>query len=146
MKGEPKWGAKGITQLNWVFDEFFVKPEVWETVFRPFGVECKEVLHARSDKILETVVQLVIPDSTVSFELTNYPLETCPKCKADKYIPITRGYFPPLSNPNDAEIFRPQAYFGSGGGSFRAVVISQELYLSILSNKLKGVSFTPLQM
>jgi hypothetical protein len=33
MKGEPKWGRRGILQLNWVFDEYFVTPEVWSSVF-----------------------------------------------------------------------------------------------------------------
>lgn len=27
MKAEPKWGRRGILQLNWVFDEYFVTPE-----------------------------------------------------------------------------------------------------------------------
>jgi hypothetical protein len=39
MKGEPKWGKRQILQLNWVFDEFFVYPAVWESVFEPFGLE-----------------------------------------------------------------------------------------------------------
>jgi hypothetical protein len=32
MKGEPNWGRRGILQLNWVYDEYFVKPGVWATV------------------------------------------------------------------------------------------------------------------
>ena len=37
MNGEPAWGRKGILQLNWVFDEYFVTPEVWARAFEPFG-------------------------------------------------------------------------------------------------------------
>ncbi len=28
MRGEPKWGRRGMLQLNWVFDEFFATSDV----------------------------------------------------------------------------------------------------------------------
>lgn len=34
---EPKWGRRQILQVNWVFDEYFVTPELWKTVFKPSG-------------------------------------------------------------------------------------------------------------
>src|SRR6516162_7985167 len=56
MKGEPKWGKRHILQLNWVFDEYFVQPDVWKTVFEPFGVGSCPVKHHRTSKQLTTVV------------------------------------------------------------------------------------------
>jgi hypothetical protein len=145
MKGEPKWGAKGILQLNWVFEDFFVKPQVWKNVFQPFGIGCKDVLNAKSNKPLETVVQLIIPDSVNSFDLENYPYETCSKCGIDKFFPITRGWFPSLKVQKGDPMFKAKNYFGSGANARKMVVVSQEMYLSIQASKLKGVYFTPLR-
>ena len=35
MKESPNWGRRSILQMNWLFDEYFVKPEVWNAVFQP---------------------------------------------------------------------------------------------------------------
>lgn len=48
MKTEPKWGRRHILQLNWVFDEFFVKPDVYVQVFERFGVGVRKVWKNRS--------------------------------------------------------------------------------------------------
>ena len=60
MRGEPKWGTKHILQMNWVFDEFFVRIEVWDKVFRKFGIEKLPVVQHKTDKPLESVVQLKV--------------------------------------------------------------------------------------
>src|SRR5262245_17077345 len=44
MKREPRWGRNGILQLNWVFDEFFVTPDVWTRVFEKRGIGQRPVL------------------------------------------------------------------------------------------------------
>jgi hypothetical protein len=41
MKREPKWGHRGILQLNWVFDEFFVQVGEPASVFQAVGVEVR---------------------------------------------------------------------------------------------------------
>jgi hypothetical protein len=38
MKGEPRWGRRAILQLNWVFDELFVTPEVWSASSSPVAL------------------------------------------------------------------------------------------------------------
>ena len=35
MKQSPVWGRRSMLPLNWVFDEIFVEPDVYEAVFRP---------------------------------------------------------------------------------------------------------------
>src|SRR5579871_2378856 len=63
MLGEPKWGTRQILQLNWVFDEFFVTPEVWERVFKPFGISTLPVKDHSNGRALASVVQLKVTDS-----------------------------------------------------------------------------------
>ena len=58
MIGEPKWGKRGILQLNWVFDQFFATPGIWASVFDPHGVASRVVTDTKGRE-LKTVVQLV---------------------------------------------------------------------------------------
>ena len=90
MRNEPRWGKKSILQLNWVFDEYFTKPDAWEKVFKPAGISCRPVLHARSKKILETVVQLQITKSAELY-LSAVPFELCKTCGSKKFARVTRG-------------------------------------------------------
>lgn len=75
MKAEPRWGRKGVLQLNWVFDEFFVRPDVWETIFKPRGVACRPVIDAKGAE-LKTVVQLVAEEE-VGVAVEGLSAETC---------------------------------------------------------------------
>jgi hypothetical protein len=146
MKGEPRWGKNHILQLNWIFDEYFVKPEVWEQVFRPFGIDIVPVVRNKTGQGLETVVQLKI-DCIVESDLrsSGLPYEKCEKCHQVKYLPHTRGMFPPFTymGKGPKPIFKTKEYFGSGGIANREVIVSQQLYAAIAAAKLKGVSFMP---
>lgn len=144
FKREPKWGRRSILQLNWVYDEYFVRPEVWDEVFRPFNVDSREVLHARTEKPLETVVQLVTPRETSSLDLPGHKYEKCCTCGAIRYLPISRGYFPALIGESCSAIFRSREYFGSGHNAFNAIVVTQDLCTAMRERKLKGVKFKPL--
>lgn len=146
MKGDPRWGENHILQLNWVFDEYFVKPEVWEKVFKPFDIDIIPVVRNKTGQELETVVQLKI-DSIASSDLRSaeMPYEKCEKCHKIKYLPHTRGMFPPFMNSEESTkpIFKTKEYFGSGGSANKKIVVNQQLYAAITSAKLKGVSFMP---
>lgn len=143
---EPKWGTKNILQLNWIFDEFFVEPNIWERSFKPFGIGCREVLHAKTYKPLATVVQLVIPEEEVSLTLnSDSTRQTCFKCSTVKYLPIVRGFFPALSGDTNAPIFKAKENFGSGAESHKSIIISKKLYSSLKQNNIKGVVFYPLK-
>jgi hypothetical protein len=89
MTGEPAWGRNFILQLNWVFDEFFVTPQLWQTVFEPPGVRMRPVLGARGQE-LSTVVQLVA-DEVVPAATDGMPIERCGGCGRVKELPVTRG-------------------------------------------------------
>jgi hypothetical protein len=141
MLKEPKWGKRGILQLNWVFDEFFVLPEVWRDIFKMFDIPCLPVIHHRTGKKFDTVLQLSNLEYTELEDIDGYPYEICNECGRKKYLPIARGRFPRKIIMPKGNIVRTKEYFGSGGSAFNEVIVSQELYKRIVEYKLKGVSF-----
>jgi rRNA maturation protein Nop10 len=146
IKGEPKWGKKHVLQLNWVFDEYFVRPATWEQAFRPLGVGCSPVLDHRTGHELQTIVQLDIK-LTANSGLSmgdNHPSEICGSCGRKKYLPISRGFFPALTMDPAIHMCRTQEYFGSGASAWHAIVVSSRLYDTVQSHKLSGVTFVPL--
>lgn len=148
MKGEPKWGKKHIFQLNWVYDEYFVLPSVWEEVFHPFGIGRLPVLDHRSSNELQTVVQLEIKDVAES-ELSlggKYPSEICSSCRRTKYLPVSRGVFPAFPDDPSYPVCRTKEYFGSGASAWNAIVVKDALYRATQRHKLTGAMFVPLQI
>ncbi len=148
LKQEPKWGNRQALQLNWVFDEFFVQPETWRRVFQPFGIACREVLHVRTGKPLETIVQLCV-DEIATAELSidgNHEVDRCKSCGVVKYMPIVRGEFPGLQGEFKGSMIKTKEVFGSGASSWRAVLVSSELFRAITEAKVKGVEFIPTSM
>lgn len=141
MKGEPKWGRRGILQLNWVFDEYFVTPEVWASAFEPQGVGCRAVLN-RKHVELKTVVQLVV-EEWVGIDVTDLPSQTCGRCRRVKYLPHTRGFFPPLVNEPTAAMVKTSEIFGDGASAHHAVLISQDIARALTTERIKGASLKP---
>jgi len=142
MKREPKWGSKGILQLNWVFDEYFVTPKVWKEVFEPHGIECRSVLSVSGTK-LETVLQLVIGDEVDIVEAGLATEGSCSKCGRTKFVPVTRGPFPALTRDPSAAVEKTKQYFGTGASAFKGIVVTKALADTLLAKKLRGVSFRP---
>jgi hypothetical protein len=142
MKGEPKWGRKGILQLNWVFDEVFVTPEVWAGAFKPNGIGCRPVLNTKGVQ-LKTVVQLTT-DERVSIDVAGLPFEACSKCRRVKYLPHTRGFFPPLLAEPAGALVKANEYFGSGASAHQGVLVSQAVVRTLNTAGVRGASFKPL--
>lgn len=141
MRGEPRWGRRGILQLNWEFGDYFVRPEVWRTVFEPHGVRYRPVTNRKGVE-LETVVQLVV-DEEVAVVTDGLEGRRCPTCGVVKYLPVTRGPFPPLVAPPTGHMARTREWFGSGHGAFRAAVVSQTLVRAMQANEVRGASPIP---
>jgi hypothetical protein len=141
MKGEPKWGRRGILQLNWVFDEYFVTPEVWSSFFKPHGIACLPVLNTKA-KELKTVVQLTTSEH-VMVDVSGMPFETCSKCGRVKYLPHTRGFFPTLLAEPGGAMAKTHEYFGSGASAHRGVLLSQAIVEALNSAGVRGASFRP---
>ncbi|QRK12085.1 hypothetical protein JQX13_19780 [Archangium violaceum] len=143
MKSEPRWGRNGILQLYWVFDEFFVTPEVWSTVFNPNGVGCRPVLDVDGTE-LKTVVQLVIQEQ-VGVVVMGLEVERCARCERVKYFPVTRGAFPPLASEPPTRMAKTREYFGSGASAHKGVLVSREVARALAAEKVRGALVRPVR-
>lgn len=139
MKAEPKWGNNSLLQLHWVFDEFFVRPEVWRERLAPLGIESKEVLN-RNQEPLKTVLQLIV-DQQVDIDVSGLEAVECQRCHRIKYLPNTGGYFPALRSLPLMPLVKSSCYFGSGHSAWRKVLISKHLRRALVA--LKGFSVRP---
>ena len=142
LLSEPTWGNKSILQLNWVYDCFFTTPEVYETVFRPFGIDIMPVVSHKTGKRLERVVQLIIERSA---NLMSYPtrllIHTCVECSRNKYSNQHIGYFPNTVIIPNRHMVATVEYFGTDNKAYTEVLVTNKLYREIIANRLKGVSF-----
>ena len=144
LKGEPKWGKQHILQLNWVYDEYFVPPDTWKTVFSPLGIGATSVLRHREGSKLKSIVQLIIPKATAfSLQTEGCAHDVCSYCRRLKYLPITGRFFPQFIQDPDLPICKTEENFGSGASAFNAVIVSRVVYESFLIHRLKGASFIP---
>jgi hypothetical protein len=141
MKGEPKWGRGTMLQLNWVFDEFFATPRVWDEVFRPYGIEGRTVLNRKRAE-LQTVVQLAASGS-VDVATGGLPVDSCPACRRAKHAPIRRGPFPPVEGEMSGHYVKTRQYFGSGGRAWKGVLVSGVVARALLAAGVRGVSLRP---
>lgn len=141
MRGEPKWGKKGILQMNWVFDELFVPPEVYDEVFSPFGVGKQEV-ESSAGRTLETVVQLVVGE-LVDVDVAGCRSWECPECRRAVYRPATRGPFPSVVGDPDGAMVRTRQFFAPAGWSCSAVLVRADLARAIRDAGLRSAAFTP---
>ena len=141
MVGEPRWGRRSLLRLNWVPDEIFTTPEVWATVFKPFGLQCRPVVKHQTGLSLQTCVQIVV-DNEVELRIPKeLPSEYCPVCRQTRWNIFRRGLFPgPAESPTTA-MFRSSQYFGAGHLSHKHVLVSNLLYREIAKHNLKGVEF-----
>jgi len=141
LSKSPGWGNKSMFQLNWMFDEYFVKPEVWKGVFEPFGIGFREVVLNRTGAVLDTVVQLDICES-VDADMEGRPFELCTVCSRKKYEYVKIGL-----NPKPLSSFRGMSkstqYVGSGASANRLVMVSQDLFARIKESGIKGIEFAP---
>ncbi len=144
IKGEPRWGKKNILQLNWLYDLFFIQPNIWESIFKPLNVENMPVIDHKKNTIAKTILQLV-PQGMAELKLSGYPSKTCPDTCVEKYLPITKGFFPSIQNDDGLDFIQSKEFFGSGHSAFQATIISASLYKKLINYKIKGIKFTPLQ-
>lgn len=141
MKGEPRWGRRGVLHLNWVFDELFVTPEVWKQVFDPAGVSQRAVLSLKGAE-LTSVVQLVINDE-VNIACDGLPAERCSRCDRTKYSVVSRGRFPALQDAPNQPMVRTAQYFGSDALAFQRLLVNRSVVRAASKAKLRGWTLTP---
>jgi len=120
---------------------------VWRETFKAFGISFRPVLQYKTERPLETVVQLsldIIAESPV--RLAGHPYQACPRCERRKYLPWTRGCLPSFKwspDPGSTPIVKTQEYFGDGASAFRQVLVSQSVYSAMDTKGIRGTSFDP---
>ena len=132
-----------LWSLEWIYDEIFVEKSAYEAVFRPFGIACRCVKKYKKETIIDSVVQLVIPDTDQPVDLSEYEYEVCPVCGSRKYHPAVKGFFPLQENPT-LHLYKSKEYFGSGASASKKVYVSAPLRDKMLEYKLaKSYWFVP---
>jgi len=124
-----------IFGLTWVWDELFVQLDVYQNIFEPLGIKCREVKLYRGDKIIPNIVQLVIPDTEEPLDLHEYSSQICPVCGRIKYEAKVNGFYPIHQHPLP-HLYRSKEYFGDGGAASRKIFISGELRDILIKEKL----------
>ncbi|MEZ4447744.1 MAG: hypothetical protein R3B72_52190, partial [Polyangiaceae bacterium] len=142
MVGEPSWGKHDLLQLHWVPDEFFTKPDVWQEVFAPLGVQRLPVVGLDGVE-LATVVQLVAAEQRLTANVEGLEHTVCSVCGRTKYAPVTRGMFPAQTWSLKQHYAKTLQGFGSGASGWHATVASQKLAQAILDSRLRGVALRP---
>jgi len=133
----PFWG------LEWIFDEFFVRTDLYEQIFKPLGIGSRPLRKYKDDSIIDSYVQLLIPVIDEPLELSTYESQLCSKCSAIKYDPKPHGYFPLQEHPLPY-IYKSKEFFGDGFSAFRRIYVSAYLRdLMIAKGITKLRSFVP---
>lgn len=133
--------TRTMLQLNWVFDEFFVAPDVWASTFEPFGIGHWPVLAHKTGSEITPTVQLRIPEQS-DLKMEETSIIRCSYCGRGK-TPLSLNGCAPAPTGVPAPIFRSTHYFGSDAGAFNRVFVSAELYKEIRRTNLRGVEFYP---
>ncbi|MDI3320701.1 hypothetical protein [Pinibacter soli] len=126
---EPKWGNKTCFTMNWIYDELFVRKNLYDNVFKKIGLDFTPVVLFKKETVLEDTLQLKIPKVDMPLNLKNQPFELCAKCNRKKYRNSFKGLFPSFkgSIPN-LPIFKTSDYFGSGAEAHNKIFITRELW------------------
>lgn len=150
LEDEPNWRGNEIASANNIEDAFFVKPEVFEKIFRPLNIKSLPVINYKTQTKLENVVQIVqqgISQSHLMINKTQIKEKTLFKnWEIDKYVLRNDSYYPSFdSSPGEFDFFYTHEYFGTGGLTQRNTIISKKLYHILKINHIKGLNFYPMQ-
>ena len=172
LRSEPKASRSQFLQLNWVFDEFFLRDEA------RLGLEAagitgfdllRPVLHKSgrpSEQVTQMVVKTILPPALQTQGLQ--PV-TCkprneewnprnrlrrpepderPHCQRVKYHFIRRGPFRLRRGAFAAapDVVKSHEWFGSGGRAEQLVLVSQKFRRTVIEAKWRGLYFEPIEL
>ena len=133
----PFWG------LGWIFDEFFVRIDLYEKIFKPLDIGCRPLRKYKDDSIIDSYVQLVIPVIDESLDLSLYDPQTCAKCGVTKYDAKVHGFYPLHHHPLPY-IYKNKEFFGDGFSANRKIFVSALVRDKMIENgMLKYRDFVP---
>jgi hypothetical protein len=151
-----------FVQLNWVFDVFFVTPEVAAdiAVAGITGVTFSDALHNRTGTPLRSRVQLCCPDVRPAALVAELPSISCrahneeshlrlnvaetepgvhPYCGRTKSHPPTTLGLASASLLDAPDVFLTAEWFGSGGSAWRHTIVSERFVELICARPWRGV-------
>jgi hypothetical protein len=172
LRAEPKASHSQFIQLNWLFDEFFVRSEARDglTASGLTGIEFRPaVLHTKnwpSAQVEQLYVRKILPpalDASGLAPVTCKPQNEewrpglrlmaaeragVPYCGRVKYHLKRRT---PLRFDRHAfagapDVVKSHEWFGSGGEAFRLVLVSQRFRQVVLNAKWRGLHFEPIEL
>ncbi len=171
FRSEPKQKNCHFFQLNWVFDEFFVRSKVCSVLRRNrvSGIGFRRALLNKTGEELgdlkQLVVKTVLPPSLVTDGLKRV---TCkpdneegperhgggtprysvdyPYCGRLKYYFSQRLRFRRGAFSDAPDVVKSHEWFGSGGSAFRAVLVSHRVVELALREKWRGIALAPIQI
>ena len=118
----------------WVFEVLFASVDLYQEVFEPLGIGCRP-LRTKGGKIIDGVVQLVIPVIDEDMVFLNHNYQECPECGKRKYVGAPINPFYPLHKHPLPHIYLSKERFGDGWFSDREIYISTELALKLIKMK-----------
>lgn len=172
LRAELKASHSQIVQLNWVFDEFFLREEAREGLRGAgiTGIDYVAPLLHKNDRPSERVAQMVVKtrlrpalDPTGLQPVTCKPqneewspgqrlrpaeLEGRLYCGRVKYHSMHKGPFRFDRNAfaGAPDVVKSHEWFGSGGSAHRLVIVSQRFRQAVVTAKWRGVSFEPIEL
>jgi hypothetical protein len=172
LRAEPRASHSQFIQLNWVFDEFFLRAEASEGL-RGAGItgidSLAPVLH-RKDRASEQMTQMVVKTTLPpALDSTGLQLVTCkpqneewhpgqqlrpsepegrPNCGRVKYHCMCKGpfRFSRKALEGAPDVVKSHEWFGSGASAHRLVIVSQRFRQAVVTAKWRGVSFEPIEL
>ncbi|MBN2835413.1 MAG: hypothetical protein JXR48_10660 [Candidatus Delongbacteria bacterium] len=155
LKSEPKWGNKAILQLNWVYDELFIKSELYNQLIALgfSGISSQKVINNQNDDVLKSVFQLNIEKKLLPGlikDKNNIEPYICNSCGITKY-----QYNPKQIISYKSEAFSDASDFNKTSELFGAkdnkisipfIIVSNKVYNFFEENKWKQPIFEPLSL
>jgi hypothetical protein len=172
FRADPKTSRRRFIQLNWVFDELFVPPDVFTTLEREgiTGIGVGPVLDHRTSQPLQSVQQLlvltILPPALIADGLKivtcrpnneepplpvglhgspRHPEDT-PFCGRAKYHMPSRLRLRRNAFAEVPDVVKSHEWFGSGGRAFRALLVTDAVMRLVQALQWRGLWFEPVEL
>jgi hypothetical protein len=140
LKRNVNWGNKIMFELGWVYDEIFMKKDVFKNDFQnQFNLKCRDVVLHKTSEVIEDVVQIEIPTINHLMQMKDYEFKVCKNCNRKIYTPQIKGFLPNFDGSiGDHQIFKSIEFFGEiGGNSNQRIFITKKFYQALVDHKSK---------
>ncbi len=172
LRSEPTMKRTKFLQLNWVFDEYFVLPQVVSgladagitgaeflpPVLHKTGEPCRGVSQMRVKSVLpgglmppnleQTVCVSTVGELGSAIGSNAKIADSSEYCGRSKYQYMHRGpfMFKRQTFENAPDLVKSREWFGSGTAAHRLVLVSKRFRDLFVSKKWRGLEFEPVQL